>query len=153
MNTATALQVAESAGKVSAEVHSVAGKLDGREETRRLKRLAEQQRREFAWKPWKPGVPTVDALGYSICFQDEGTGTDSRYWVSNVRESGAHIRNTHPIRCLFTSRFYAYAKTEAEAVEVGEAYAEEAALYLPRIEGKQIEGGQVVITFNSSSRD
>jgi hypothetical protein len=73
---------------------------------------------------------------------------DSRYWVSDVQESGAHIR------AVVGKRFYAIAPTQAEAVALGDAYATRRDFIAPSMEAcmARADGWSVARYCSSSYR-
>jgi hypothetical protein len=83
----------------------------------RRRGIAKTQQRDYGGKPWAVGLPTHDILGNALCFNDQPGNLASRYWVVGTTPSGAHIRKN----CV--GDLTAYAPTEAEALEIGTAYA------------------------------
>lgn len=134
--------VAYELGEIGSELKSLCDKLDARDKRREAKR----QRDLYEFKPWASGVPTVDAMGYRITFLDGGYGHDSRYWIGDVRENGAHMRF---IPC---KTFYGIAPTEAEAVAMCQAYGARRGLIQPHQTGKYVRpDGWVEMSFSSYS--
>lgn len=107
--------------------------------------LARAQTEHYGLKPWRPGVPTKNALGQAIVFRDHQLG---RFSVPVVRHDGAHIRvpipDAHPYQL---GKFEAWARTCEAACEIGIDYAllfERA----PRHIGSRKEDGYVVVRFD-----
>lgn len=132
--------IAYELGEISKELQSLLNKLDARDARREAKR----QRDLYAFKPWNPAIPTVDACGNAIMFSDGGV--DARYTVSHAQPNGAHIR------VAMHRLFYAIAPTLTEAQLLGSAYAAWAGLIEPRMDGSVTRGDEFIqVRFSSSS--
>lgn len=106
--------------------------------------LSKAQRAEYGMRPWERGVPTKDACGNSIVFED-GSGC---YSIPQLREDGTHIRIIlgDRRRVYPPLAFESHAATQTEAIVLGYSYGHTARLRNVEIDGafERADGWKVV---------
>ena len=112
--------------------------------------LARAQSEHYGLKPWRPGVPSRDAIGNEIVFLEDHW----RYTIPLEHENHDHVRTymtcLHDLSVIRT--FEAWAASEADAKAIGLEYA---AARHPRLDAVPVgirHEGWVVLKFELRER-